>query len=72
MRTWNQPSGLASGLEFMVDSNWTPQQALAVWELLDDLRERVWTHYGLAIQNLLHEQCVTRHPIDDLDPDLPF
>lgn len=69
MRTWNQPSGLASGLEFMVDSNWTPEQALAAWQLLDDLRERVWAHYGGTIQNLLHEQRVSQ---DDFEQDLPF
>jgi hypothetical protein len=49
MTKWHQPSGLSSGLPFKVDSNWTPEQALAVWELLDDLRDRVGTHYGSAI-----------------------
>ena len=72
MTKWHQPSGLSTGLAFMVDSKWTPEQALAVWELLDDLRERVWSHYGLAIQNLLHEQCITHQAIDDLDQDVPF
>ena len=32
------------------------RRALAVMELLDDLRDRVWTHYGRVIQNLLREQ----------------
>ena len=45
MRTWHQPSGLSAGLPFTVDATWTPEQALAVWELLDDLRDRIWTHY---------------------------
>lgn len=72
MTQWHQPSGLSTGLAFMVHANWTPEQALAVWELLDDLRERVWTHYGCAIEKLLHEQCVTHQPLDDFDHDLPF
>jgi hypothetical protein len=72
MKTWHQPSGLSAGLPFTVDSTWTPEQALAVWELLDDLRERVWNHYGLVIQNLLREQCQTGEPFDDDDQVLPF
>ena len=41
-------------------------------ELLDDLRDRVWTHYGLAIQDLLREQRVTQESSDDFDTDLLF
>ena len=55
-----------------MDANWTPEQALAVWELLDDLRDRVGTHYGLVMQNLLREQRATHQPLDDFDQDLPF
>jgi hypothetical protein len=55
-----------------VDSTWTPEQALVVWELLDDLRERVWTHYGWVIQNLMREQHVTNESLDEYDQDLPF
>jgi hypothetical protein len=55
-----------------VDSTWTPEQALAVWELLDDLRERIWTHYGTAIQDLLRQQRVSTESFDDYDQDLPF
>ena len=72
MKPWHQPSGLSSGLAFTVDSTLAPEQALAVLELLDDLRDRVWTHYGLAIQNLLREQHLTDEALDDYDQDLPF
>ena len=72
MRTWHQPSGLSAGLPFAVDSTWTPEQALAVWELLDDLRDRIWSHYGLVIQNQLREQHITNDALDDYDQDLPF
>jgi hypothetical protein len=41
-----------------------------VWDLLDDLRERVWSHYGLVIQNLLHERH-TSDPFGD-SQDMPF
>lgn|GEM_PF-3772105 len=43
-----QSPGKAGGLPFTVDCTWTPEQALAVWELLDDLRDRIWTHYGVV------------------------
>jgi hypothetical protein len=72
MTKWHQPSGLSTGLVFMVNSNWTPEQAQAVWELLDDMRERVWIHYGSVIEKLLQEQCDTCQPMDDFDHDLPF
>ena len=72
MKPWHQPSGLSAGLAFTVDATWTPEQALAVWELLDDLRDRIWTHYGLVIQNQLREQHITNDALDDYDQDLPF
>lgn len=41
-------------------------------ELLDDLRDRVWTHYGLVIQGLLSKQRVTQKSSNDFDTDLLF
>ena len=29
---------------------WSPEEALAVFEFIDDLRERIWARYGLRIQ----------------------
>ena len=72
MKKWTQLSGLSSGLPFKVDANWTPEQAMAVWELLDDLRDRVGTHYGLALQKLMRDQRVTHQQLDNFDQELPF
>jgi len=72
MKPCHPPSGLLRGLPFAVDDTWTPAQALAVMELLDDLRDRLWTHYGLGIQNLLRKQRITSQSLDDFDTDLPF
>lgn len=33
--------------------NWTPEQAWAVHEILDDLLERIEAHYGMAVQHWL-------------------
>ncbi|WP_408379442.1 hypothetical protein [Paraburkholderia sp. RL18-085-BIA-A] len=34
----HMPSGIVRGLDFLIDANWSPEQALAVFELLSDLR----------------------------------
>ncbi len=56
MKCHYQPSGLNTGLDFLISKNWTPEQALAVFELLDDLRERIINHYQIPIQELLKEE----------------
>jgi hypothetical protein len=35
---------------------WTPEQALAVFELLDELREKIRARYGNQMQELMAEQ----------------
>jgi hypothetical protein len=35
---------------------WTPEQALAVWEMLDELREKIWVRYSRQLQDMLAEQ----------------
>ena len=63
-RRTHLPSGIRQGLDLLIDQNWSPQQALAVFELLDDLRARIWIHYGVQLQQLLGEQ---RASVDDVD-----
>lgn len=60
MKPWLLPSGLQRGIPFIIQDDWSPEQALAVVELLDDLREMVWNHYQLALQELLREQRCTQ------------
>ena len=55
MKTYHQPSGLTQGLDFLISADWTPDQALAVIELLDDLRDRIWVRYELALFELIRE-----------------
>jgi len=66
MKTYHQPSGLTKGLNFLIDSDWTPEQALAVVELLDDIRDRIFEHYQLPIIELIREKRGI-DPFDDLD-----
>jgi hypothetical protein len=70
----HQPSGLRRGIELLIDPGWSPEQAFAVVELLDDLRERIWAHYAVALFEEYREQfapvsCV--ETIASTNPDDP-
>lgn len=52
--------------------HWTPEQALAVFECLQALREQLWTMYGLAAQQAWHEQLLPQSPPPSFDPNDPF
>ncbi|MCG5077426.1 hypothetical protein [Paraburkholderia tagetis] len=54
------PSGRRRGIAFIVPEDWTPQQALAVFELLDDLREVVCSRYLADIQRTMRDEH--QHP----------
>jgi len=62
------PSGRRQGLPFVVPDDWTPEQALAVFELLDDMLDVVRQHYARQLHALLLEQrapdCHTPEPDD--------
>jgi hypothetical protein len=68
MKNCYLPSGLIRGLDFLIDADWTPSQALAVVELLDDLRDRIWAHYELQIYEQLREERLTSNHSDDDPP----
>ena len=57
-------------------TDWSPKQAVAVFEILDDMRARVWAHYGLQIQQVLREERGTAvRAADDIsidEADVPF
>jgi hypothetical protein len=66
------PSGTTRGLSFQIPDDWSANQALAVVELLDDLRERICTHYQVALHELLREQRVPPVNAHLNDIDDPF
>lgn len=43
-------------IPFAIPAYWTPEQALAVVELLEDLRELIWSHYGAQLLEEYREQ----------------
>jgi hypothetical protein len=56
MKPWRLPSGLQRGIPFIIQDDWSPEQALAVVELLDDLREVIWNRYQLQLHEQLRDQ----------------
>ena len=43
-----------------IPHTWTPEEALAVFELIDDLRDKICALYNLQLHDLLREQCAGR------------
>jgi hypothetical protein len=56
MTTPSSPPGLPLTLPLVIPAYWTPEQAQAVIEFLDDLRERICAHYQLQLIDLYREQ----------------
>ena len=53
---------------FEIPDYWTPEQALAVYELLDDLRELILSRYDLQIMDAVREECAPSAPPDPSGP----
>lgn len=71
-----QPHRLQTGLCLDIDKSWTPEQAMAVFELITDLRDLIWSHYDLALQeqyqrDQLEGQGWEGEP-KEKDPEVPF
>jgi hypothetical protein len=65
MSTRPNPSAAA----VFISDWWTPEQALAVSELLDELRDALWAIHGDRIQDLLQQEQGFAAP--DLQSDEP-
>ena len=55
-----------------VPTHWSPEQALAVLECLQALREAVWALYGPQAQQAWRDQLVPDQAPPEFDPELPF
>ena len=56
----------------IIPADWSAEQALATFELLNDLMERIWTHYASDIQALIQQQqYYDPNASDDSAPDHP-
>ena len=69
-------SARASRLTLNLPDDWTPEQALAVYELLTELAEIVWNHYEIPLIELLspelNEDDPSQPELFDFDDQLPF
>lgn len=72
MKHLHLPSGLQSGIGLLIDRNWTTEQAAAVVELLDDLREVIVRHYQPQLEEFMRqnrntqfESCVDKYGESD-------
>jgi hypothetical protein len=54
-----------------IPNHWTPAQALAVFELIDLLRDQIWLAYGPAIQHAIRDDRQPNHQSHD-DTDTSF
>ena len=73
-RRATKASGPPLTIPLGIPAYWTPEEALAVFELVDDLRERIWSIYQTDLQDLMSQQrqsrSIDRVHIDE--DDLPF
>ena len=57
---------------------WTAEQALSVWELLNELADRIWTRYEMPLVELIRADFQPQHEdylqpdMFDPDDDIPF
>jgi len=57
---------------FAAPPHWSPEQALALWECLELLREQLWLAYGPEIQRAWRNQLAPRQLTLPIDPREPF
>jgi hypothetical protein len=66
--------GLPLTLAIEVPTYWTAEEALAVFELVDALHDRIWSIYRDGLQELIcqQRQSHTPEPFQIDDDELPF
>lgn len=69
-------STLSTRFTLQLPDHWTPEQALAVYELLNDLAESIWNHYEIDLLALivpeLDENNAAQSDLFDCDDQPPF
>ena len=64
----------------LIPDHWSPQQALAVYEFLDELRDRVWDRYREQLieqlqaeqQSQAQDDAQLQLPLFSFDDAIPF
>jgi hypothetical protein len=70
----SRAAGLPLAIPLPIPTHWTPAQAIAVFELIDDLRERIWSFYQADLQELTRQQRQPElvDPVKINEDDPPF
>jgi hypothetical protein len=63
-------SSLPLTIALQIPTYWTTEQAFAVFQVVDDLREAIWQCYSIQIQDQYRDQLQPL-PVDHID-DPPF
>jgi len=50
-----------------IPDDWTPEQALAVYEFIDALRDAIWSRYDRQLVELMQQDRITTFEVDDDD-----
>lgn len=50
-----------------IPDDWTPEQALAVYEFIDALRDAIWSRYHRQLVELMQQDRITTFEVDDDD-----
>ena len=56
----------------VVPTHWSPEQALAVFECLQAMRQALWVPYGKQVQQAWRDQLVPDGLPPEFDEDVPF
>lgn len=79
MKTYYQIFNITNGLDFLINNNWTGEQAHAAVQLLDDLQDQILSQYWPSINEYLVDNpnvdtyfAVDRDEDFDGDDGLPF
>ena len=51
-----QKQGLPLSVPVEIPTTWTPEQAIAVFDMLTEIRNRIWDQYNVQIQTELQSQ----------------
>ena len=69
-------STLADQFTLHLPDHWSPEQALAVYELLNILTETIWNRYEIPLIELLTSELDhnnnSQHDLFDFDDNIPF
>jgi hypothetical protein len=49
-------TGLPLTISLQIPTYWTPDQAFAVFELIDDLRDAIWQYYNIQLIDEFRDQ----------------